>query len=321
MSILPEKSTLIFPVELQLQIWNSEKIVKNYIYNKMYDGNSWKIQVQNLKRKREEIFGKRICLISHEEIPEQNAKKEEHIILQGLGTKWIKLPPGFVCDEINNRTSGSELALLGTGLMGALRPFYLTKDKEVSFTDDCGNKIKLRNHHQRGFEIEYQGYEYINFPESSGSGEIRIRIPVQQSEPLKVSRAIHKIAYLTFCVHCAEWLQFILQKSFGHVREFIEIGTPETYRPYSEHFIPGAPPGFDISFIVTTTEEQGQLQIQKVWTQMRLHHMGYSFSLVGDKPPLPKGIKNAKYYPKPIVKNKVSYRDITFGFDRFEFDD
>ena len=91
---------------------------------------SWRHLVTNLESFQKIRFRDK-CLICGKSTTASNGA-EEHVVLQGLGIKWSKLPAGIVCKRCNNGCSYAESRLLKLGLLGALRPFYVGSKKEKS---------------------------------------------------------------------------------------------------------------------------------------------------------------------------------------------
>lgn len=315
MSSQPEKTTDIFSIHLQQRIKEIDGSITIKNCDQDYNKEKWVSRVSYLNSEIIKNFQQPICLISREKLPDTEAQSEEHIILQGLGTKWIYLPPGFVNDKINNQMCSDEDNFLNKGLMGALRPFYLTKKKSVSFEHN-GQKVELINDPEKGFLIDVEVFQKTNFYKNNGSGTISFRVPVKEPNPLSVSRAIHKIAYLSLCVHQP---QLIIRDLFYNVRQLILQGTTETYRPYQEMFLPGQWPGFNISFFVDCVAlDANHLVVINLWTILHLHHMVYNINLLGHQDHIFQEFANFQYYPQAKSHHKIRWVDLSFGFDKLQ---
>ena len=115
-----------------------------------YAPSTWRAAVEALRAAVIERFGVATCLLTLDPIEPGDEKSNEHVILQGLGTRWIKLPPGFVCDDANNGMSDAELEFLRKGLMGSLRPWYLNETNTTEFTDARGQTVRFRSEAGKG---------------------------------------------------------------------------------------------------------------------------------------------------------------------------
>ncbi|MCH9685365.1 MAG: hypothetical protein K0V04_28275 [Deltaproteobacteria bacterium] len=233
--------------------------------------------VDNLKAAVQTRFGAPTCLLSLAEA--ENDTNVEHVLLQGLGARWVKLPRGLVRASANNKASASEQQFLRTGLMGMLRPFYLGSKKEVSFDFSDGTTVTFMNHPGTGFEIgitEPAGAPLRDWglPDQAGAGVLRLNIPVEIPEPRAPSTALHKLVYLTLCVVEPE---VALDTALQPARDFILGGGD--YRPYAETFVPRAAPGFQACFYVARRVESGA--VARVQAVVRLHHVRYTLGLVG----------------------------------------
>lgn len=257
-------------------------------------------------------LGGRYCLLSR--VKMDGGRKEEHIILQGLGTKWIKLPPGFVADEVNQSLSACELAFQRYGMMGVLRPFYVGATKRAEFRSASGTSVTFENAPDLGFRIVLRGgCELVLDSQSDrldnglAEGALNLRIDAEFPPARHVSRALHKMALLAFSLH-AGGMGFA--DDFIPCREFI-LRDSAPYRPFIEEFIPGAAPGFDITFHVFADEkEDGHRELREVAATIRLHHMRYVVCLAGSSLV---GQSGVVLEDAPTGKRKVG---VTFGFDR-----
>ncbi len=231
--------------------------------------------------------------------------KEEHVILQGLGTKWVRLPSGVVDDDVNNAASESEGHLLQMGLMYALRPFYVRSKKESVFVGSNGDRVVLRNDPDEGFKIEIHSDRDLELREG-GPGEITVKVPTDEPPTLSVSRALHKMAYLMFCVVRPD---AIADPGLQATRDLIAKGDLGSYRPYTEAFVAGAAPGFNFRFLVLEREAG-----TSVAANIRLHHMDYIVMLAGPLPPTPKGSTRKD----TVEPGGHTREEITWRFDSME---
>jgi hypothetical protein len=281
-----------------------------------YDGKTWKDGVEDLRSHVLNRFGSPTCLVTLAPLALGDGTKEEHVILQGLGTRWIKLPPGFVSDAVNNGLSGAELALLRKGLLGSLRPFYVTESKEAAFTDVHGRKVVFQHHAEKGFSISVVGEDPPLAPQldatGASSGEFVFRLDVEEPEPLAVSRAIHKIAYLALCVCMPE---LALSPLLDDARAQIRDGHADQFRPYCERFEAGAWPGFHLALQVEGTEiGEGEVAAERLIAMLRLHHATYIFTLAGSPFVPPEGA-DVVGYDNPSGP-KEGRREIAWRFGR-----
>lgn len=221
--------------------------------------------------------GEPTCLLSL--APTAGDTNVEHVVLQGLGVRWVELPTGLVRASVNNRISPAEQQFLRDGLMGTLRPFYVGGNKQVEFNLDDGTTIRFVNDSAKGFEIhvvqpEGAPLRDLGLPDEAGEGVLRLEVPVRIPNPRASSVALHKLAYLTLCMVDPN---VALDEALQPTRDFV-LGD-SAYRPYAETFIPAAAPGFEASFYVARSERSNELrQVQAV---VRLHHVRYSVGLAG----------------------------------------
>ena len=106
-----------------------------------FDPPSWRDATDGLRSAILDRFKEPRCLLSLDAIEPEMARSAEHVVLQGLGTRWMKLAPGFVSDDANNGMSDAELQFLRRGLMGSLRPWYLNENSVTEFKDQHGRKV------------------------------------------------------------------------------------------------------------------------------------------------------------------------------------
>jgi hypothetical protein len=220
---------------------------------------------------------------------------EEHVIPDGTGIHWVRLPSGGTSSQSNGRASDWERQLLREGLMGMLRPFYSGAKKDIKFDAGHGESVVFRNDPNKGFVIETRGLA-ISVPGGAGGGELQIEIPVTVSATPPISRALSKMAYLALAV-----LDPVL--AFAHhlndVRAYLtRDDTP--YRPYGECFVPGAAPGADVNFdILCEPDGAGELVGTHMMAVIRIHHVKYVIPLIGEFPAAlaPSGLV---WFPDPV---------------------
>lgn len=261
-------------------------------------------------------FGSPVCLLTKARC--EPDESEEHIILQGLGTRWIALARGLVRTEVNNACHAREGRFVSRGRMGILLPFYVRRAKDIEFTGEGGDRVVFENVPDRGTEkggfriAIHRSSGTLILPDSpTGPGEISFSVPVKPIEPRDVSRVIHKIAYLAFCL---EHGIFGLASEFDACRSFVvEDGAP--YRPYSETFLRAAQPGFVIEFYVVGAEdEDGHLRIAHVAAALRLHHLRYDLSLVGGEVSAVKELAEEGHLEGLVLEADPPATRFTIGF-------
>ena len=155
---------------------------------------SWRHLVMNLESFLQTRFRDK-CLICGKSTTASNGA-EEHVVLQGLGIKWGKLPAGIICKHCNNGCSYAESRLLKLGLLGALRPFYVGSKKEKTFGDESTGKVILRNNPTDGFQMYFPYTKMEMAALEGGPGTLTIKVPLEEAATVHYSRALHKMAYL-----------------------------------------------------------------------------------------------------------------------------
>ena len=110
---VPESQSL--PVEVRFIAGSSQGLGPATTY----DQQSWRQQVEPARTLLIRD-GEPICPITCEPIPPDHAIKEEHVVPQALGVRWVKLPPGIVDDRANHALSDCEADLLRSGTTGFL---------------------------------------------------------------------------------------------------------------------------------------------------------------------------------------------------------
>lgn len=268
---------------------------------------SWRNLVTNLESFLQTKFHDK-CLICGKSTTASNGA-EEHVVLQGLGIKWGKLPAGIVCKCCNNGCSDAESRLLKLGLLGALRPFYVGSKKEKVFGDESTGKVILKNDPTDGFQM-YFPYTKMEMPTSErGPGTLTIKVPLEEAATVHYSRALHKMAYLALATAHPN---LALSEELSAVKQFIQCGAEEDYRPYCEDFVPGASPGVNIRFVVIGIKDKDNtIVLQKVLAALRIHHCCYSLSLVGD---YPKEWRIGRYLGHAMEEG-TRPAELTFRFD------
>ena len=267
---------------------------------------SWRHLVTNLESFQQTRFRDK-CLICGKSTTASNGA-EEHVVLQGLGIKWGKLPAGIVCKRCNNGCSDAERRLLKLGLLGALRPFYVGSKKEKVFEDESTGKVILRNDPTDGFQIHF--HTKMEMPASErGPGTLTIKVPLQEAATVHYSRALHKMAYLALATAHPD---LALSEELSDARQFIQNGAEENYRPYCEKFVPGAPPGVNIRFVVIGIKDKDNTTVlEKVLAALRIHHCCYNLSLVGD---YPEEWRTGRYLEHSMEEG-TRPAELTFRFD------
>jgi hypothetical protein len=249
-------------------------------------------------------FGRPTCVLSFAPIGDET--NVEHVLPQGLGARWVKLPKGLVLESANNNASKSEQQFLRRGLMGVFRPFYVGSKKDVSFDFADGATVTFQNHPTEGFEISIvepkdASPRDLGLPDSAGPGMLRIDLPVDMPDPRAASVALHKLAYLTLCLVEPN---VALDNALQPTRDFISGSGP--YRAYAETFVPEAPPGFHACFYLVRQAKTGV--VRRVVAIVRLHHVRYTVSLAG-----PDAVSNLKdSVPETLPAAK---RNVTVGFE------
>ena len=268
---------------------------------------SWRHLVMNLESFLQTRFRDK-CLICGKSTTASNGA-EEHVVLQGLGIKWGKLPAGIICKHCNNGCSYAESRLLKLGLLGALRPFYVGSKKEKTFGDESTGKVILRNNPTDGFQMYFPYTKMEMAALEGGPGTLTIKVPLEEAATVHYSRALHKMAYLALATAHPD---LALSEGLSDARQFIQHGAEEDYRPYCEEFVPGARPGVNIRFVVTGIKDKDDTTVfQKVLAALRIHHCCYSLSLVGD---YPMEWRTGRYLGRAMEKG-TRPAELTFRFD------
>lgn len=276
---------------------------------------SWRSAASTLAEKVLEETGRNVCIISGQYIEEADRTKDEHVVPQGLGTRWIKLPPGLVHDEVNNDNSHGECELQRKGMLGVLRPFYISEKKCISFSsDDSNHRIVFRQCPDAGFSIELHGVGFDPDDEAHGPGHLSFSIPVEEPDPLQVSRALHKIAYLALCVRDP---RFTHDARLFPVRAFITNGHRDRFRPYHECFIPDASPGFGFCYLFHMIEIENKVQLAGLFCHFRLHHVEYTVDLYCPGASL-RELSPGSLHNEPDKQLERAITTISFGFDKLE---
>jgi hypothetical protein len=316
--VQPQPTTSTFPINIRVltRLRDGRTFIQEGAAS--YDGRTWKDGVEALRTHVFHRFWAPTCLVTLAALSPEDATKEEHVILQGLGTRWIKLPPGFVSDAVNNDLSGGELSFLRKGLLGWLRPFYVTENKAAAFTDVHGREVVFQHDAEKGFSIRIQGNDPPLAPQldaaGASSGEFVFCLDVEEAEPLAVSRTIHKIAYLALCVFDPD---LALSPLLDDARVLIRDGLADQFRPYCERFEPGAWPGFHLVLQVEACQiGEGEAEVDRLVVCLRLHHATYTFSLAGRPFEPPEDAEVARY-DQP-AGSKRGRREITWRFGRIE---
>jgi len=311
MSIQPQKTTLSLPVEIR---WATRMLDGRIVISGdciTYSPASLRSAEEDLREVITSLKRKPVCLISRRRLRREDAVEKEHIILQGLGTRWVFLRPGLVSDTVNNDLSTVEKQFLRHGLMGALRPFYTTGKKAQEFVDPRGRRVVFRHDPERGFSVELFGGDPIRPKiEPSGEGEFDIDLVLNEPATMAVSRALAKMAYLVLCIRAP---RLALSPLLNETRELIVHGRPKNYKPYSERFISGAWPGYQVFFWIEEREiGGGEAEPTRIIARLRLHHALYEISLAGGKLDAVSD-DDTLYYPVPRKPGRRK-RTITWRF-------
>ena len=275
----------------------------------LFEPHSWKDAAAGLQARVRELFGERRCVLSQRPIPDERALRPEHVVLQGQGVHWVELPPGTVDDEINHELGRTcETKLQRLGLLAAMRPFYVDAKKRVEFGDAEGHRLVLRNEPE-GLVLEYSEGISVEHPTQRGPGVMLFTVPMREPAPLHISRALHKMAYLTLAVCQPE---MVVATALDATRRLIVDGGAEHFRPISQQFLGGVPPGFNASFLlIADVESPTTAKVTDVHATIRLHHMLYRLTLAGAFPQELRGGPAAQYFEEP---GEEGVRPVTLGF-------
>jgi len=277
-----------------------------------YSPVAWKKAVRLAMRERDARLGKDRCMIDPS-LSTSHLDPEEHVIPQGVGIKWIKLPKGATAKHTNNRASSWERCLLRYGLMGALRPFFVKSKKSAAFEIGDGKRIVFSNDHLRGFQIETHGIRRLQ-RHGQGPGQIRFRVPLHEGPTLDVSRALNKIVYLSMCVMNPA---FAFSASLSDLRRYLSDDEP-TYRPYGERFVAGAAPVAGIGIdLLGSKSASGRIEGDHGIAKVRLHHVEYFVPLFPDHHVVPGPRTGIRWFPHSAPATDV-VADIAFQFDSIE---
>jgi hypothetical protein len=142
-----------------------------------------------------------------------------------------------------------------------------------------------------------------------GKGSLTFDLPVVQAATLDVSRALHKVAYLTLAVACP---QLAFSSSLDHVRRYLSSEDP-SYKAYGERLRPGSPPGASVVFCMQGEfVEQDVVQGREGFVLIRIHHAEYLVPLFGPTPSGPPSLfPGLHWYPDPIAEGT---RAVTVAF-------
>jgi hypothetical protein len=312
MGAQPHPATLSLPITLSHRVRQHNGEVDTETHTTELGVRDWRAHVVALQGRVKERFGDPVCLYTLERLGVGESTRREHVIPQATGTRWIELPPGLTSDAINNWMSHDEMELQRRGMLGALMPFYANAARVVEFKQG-DTKVVLRNDPTKGFKIETHGLEPLDLPSTSVGGAFEIPIWVDEASPQSVSRALHKIAYLTLCVVHPE---LALSGALNIARSYIRNSDEQPYRPYAERFLPGALPGFSLGFGFEGSETKaGHFRAESILAAVKIHHVQYMFALVGGLQ-LPEG-PNVVAYRDPIVPRRAR-RMLSWGYDSAE---
>jgi len=232
-----------------------------------------------MKAAFEEVFAEDFCVLSLSPLLAEQSLKEEHVILQGLGPRWLKLPPGFVLDQVNNSLSEPEGHLLRGGLLGSLRWFYLNRNGRHVFRDNGGRSVVMHSFADKATQIYVEDEGDLLSLREENDG-FSLRIPVDEPSSSDASRALHKMALLVFSVVNP---RAALDPYMLPTRSWIVEGTESLYRPF--HQAPAEPMGlgFSAAFQIDTVrvEKTDRLVLESVCATIRLNHVVYSMALAG----------------------------------------
>lgn len=297
-------------VEVRLLLSVPSGSIDRTLSTHSFDPSSWVQAVAEHQRMRADLGWRDLCLLCGEPAGPRGTTSPEHVVLDGLGIGWAKLPQGATCDICNNGSSGAELRFQREGLLSLLRPFYLRRQNSIRFEDAANRSLVLRNDPARGFLIELHG---LTMPETSegGPGTLTLIVPAKRTHAESASRALHKIAYLMLATVQP---RIALARSFDDVRNYLARRTPDVFRPFDERFIPAAAPGFSVRFALTgkVAEDENRVAIDTVQAAVRLHHCVYFLSLLG---PFEPPVDDARQYRSVRDGGDVQPLSIKFRFD------
>jgi hypothetical protein len=148
---------------------------------------------------------------------------------------------------------------------------------------------------------------------AAGPGILRLVIPVTQAPTALVSRALHKIAYLTLAVIQPE---LAYGSSFDGVRSYLNRDDAP-YRPYGERFLPGQAPGARLDFHYLGSQlDENRVGGNHLIAKVSIHHVEYVVPLLGDIPSeLCANRFNWFPFPLPTGKKKITLEMAHQGID------
>lgn len=276
----PDPQSLSLPVEVRFIAGDFQAFGPA----ETYTPESWPLKVL-AAREHLAPDGVPLCPIALEAIPAGRGTREEHVVPQGLGVRWVKLPPGVVDDRVNNALSDCEADLLRRGTLGFLRPLFATGTVEREFDGGAGSTVKTAHHHERGMELHLRdGDEAIwKPPPSEGPGEFELTVNVAQPRPELSSRALCKAAYLALVVHSPA---LALRPEFAPLRHWLLHRREGDQRPYGELLMPGSPPGASFRYLFGVDADRDHRVTALKWAiaSVRLHAVGFTVSLLGEPP-------------------------------------
>ena len=233
----------------------------------------WRKRVNAMREVFDRVYGPGTCVIRLVPIPEDRRSSEEHVILDGTGIGWIKLPRGFVDDSVNNGASSAEGAFLGRGLMGALRPFF-----KLGENFWAGDGLVLER--KADGSLHLGTAEVPRFREIPEGIEFDVEAEIEYPASMAVSHAIHKMGYLTFATLLPN---LAVHPCFDAVRNYITSPAEALFRPYTEHFGPGRAPGASLRFFIEVEEAASTWTPMRIACDLTIHHLNHSFLLFGSE--------------------------------------
>ena len=175
----------------------------------VYNPRSWKKRSESLVIERDRIIGEKRCIITGNPIAPNNATSEEHIILQGLGTKWLVLPRGLVDDNINNSMSHHDRLFLNSDDIAIPRIFHHGARKRHEFTLNDGTPSKIESDPNKGISLFVHNIHNLKLEETTpgGPGHITITTLSNNIPRYSISKSIHKMAYLALIFEKPEFMK------------------------------------------------------------------------------------------------------------------
>lgn len=310
----PHPKTQSLPVEVHWRLQSADGVYEGK-QTEVFSPKSWRERLATVCPE----FRRFGCLLSGSPVAAHDCRKDEHIVLQGLGTRWVYLPPGVVGDSLNHASSKFEQGMLRDGWMGLFRPLYQTRRTEKTVSGANGTSITIRQAQAGPFEVHVRAPGSDSSPGFIGDGlpgRFEVRLPMQYPKTMDLSVSIAKSAYLMFAVVAPP---VALSPKLDSLRSWLAAPSEDGYRPVLEQYIPGAYPGFEYSFLV-----EGELgsspetlpNVERVFARVRWHHMQYSIPLLGAvQVPPAKVPDGAEWFADPLPRRSHA-AVVNFHFTR-----